>query len=288
MIPGIRRKRLTCRGLKAVRLPLLAYTLAVVPGVLCIDEVAAGDGGSVYVGLAVPVGGLDVSFDKTVDTRAANTVVPESRRGLVLQDRVSGDGLNYGAGAIAGFRLHIGDSGFYIGGQAEIDFRGGEVEGEFDGIGMSAGRNQLGEFWPDQWTYEGNRSYGLAIRLGGSPAALRPINASVYAIGGVRWLDGSFTNRFHGCLSPTPCSPAPDTPDFTSGSERRDTDLDGWMIGLGVEKAIQSRIGLRLESRYTSYKAKRWVTPFNDVGVMVPSELDARAWSVVLSLAWYL
>ena len=48
------------------------------------------------------------------------------------------------------------------------------------------------------------------------------------------------------------------------------------------------QFALRLESRYASYKAKRWVTPFNDVGVTVPSELDAHEWSVVLSLAWYL
>ena len=81
---------------------------------------------------------------------------------------------------------------------------------------------------------------------------------------------------------------APDTPNFTSGTEERNTDLDGWMIGLGVQKAIREQFALRLESRYTSYEANRWVTPFDDVGVRVPSALDADAWSLVLSLAWYL
>ena len=121
-----------------------------------------------------------------------------------------------------------------------------------------------------------------------SPPALQTMNVSVYALGGVRWLDGTFTNRFHGCLSSTPCSPAPDTPGFSSGTEERNVDLDGWMIGLGAERTMRNQLALRLESRYTLYKAKRWVVPFDDVGVLVPSELDAEQWSVTLSWAWYL
>ena len=94
MISGIHRKLVAWCGLKAGGFPMLAHILAVVLGVLCVNEAAAGESGRVYVGLALPMGSLDASFDKTVDTRAANTLVPEPRRGLVLQDTVSGDGLN--------------------------------------------------------------------------------------------------------------------------------------------------------------------------------------------------
>ena len=106
-------------------------------------------------------------------------------------------------------------------------------------------------------------------------------------MGGYRWLKGTFTNRFHGCLSPVPCSTAADTPEFTSGTEKRDTDLKGWVVGLGAEKTIGSQLALRLESRYTRDNAKRWVTRFEDVNVTVPAELKADEWSVVLGLAWY-
>ena len=84
-----------------------------------------------------------------------------------------------GAGAVAGYRHELADSGVYLAGEVDADFRGGAADGEFNGIGMSPGRNQLGEFWADQWTFEGNRSYGIAVRLGASPAALRPLHASL-------------------------------------------------------------------------------------------------------------
>ena len=252
-----------------------------------ISGTAAAENRGLYVGVVFPLGNLGASFDKTVDNRAPDTLVPEPRRGTVLQDATGDDVFSYGAGAMVGFRMPLGDSGVYLGIEAETNFRGGAAGGEFSGIGMSTGRNQLGEFWPDRWTLEGNLSYGTTLRLSSSPAALTSMNASLYVLGGVRWLEGRFTNMYFGCLSPVPCSATADTPDFVSGTEERDTDLTGWTIGVGAEQAVSSQLALRLEARYTRYGRKRWVTLFDDVGVTVPATLNAEEMGVALGLVWY-
>lgn len=281
--------RLVSRGSSSVvRNPLLVYTLAFILSVLCTGGIAAKEPRGVYVGLAVPIGGLDASFHKSVDTTSPNTLVPEPHRGMVLRDKAVGEGSIYAAGFSAGFQVALGDTGVYLGGQAEIDFGDGEVNAQFDGVGASPRRNQLGELWPDQRTYEGDRGYGLAIRLSAKPAALRSMDLRVYALAGVRWLEGALTSEFYGCTSPTPCSSAQDTPNFTLGMSERDVNLDGWMIGLGAEKAIRDQFALRFESRYTSYETKRWMSQLDDVGITFRSALEAESWDLVFSLVWYL
>ena len=50
---------------------------------------------------------------------------------------------------------------------------------------------------------------------------------------------------------------------------------------------LGEQLALRVETRYAQYDGERWATPFDDVGVIVPTALDADEISVLLNLAWY-
>ena len=236
-----------------------------------------------YVGIAVPLEQLNASFDKTVDNTDENTLVPESRKGMVFRDEDSANTSAYGIGLLAGYRASLAESSFYLSGEVDIALHGGEVEGQLAGIGESEGRNQLGESWPDHWSLAKDRSYGFTLKLGGGFGALR----NFYALAGIRRVEAQFTTRYYGCLDASPCSSAEDTPNFVSGTDSRDLDLQGWTAGLGLEKALGQQLALRAETRYTQYASEDWVTPFDDVGVTVPSVLEANEISLSLRLARY-
>ena len=257
---------------------LTAATLLVLPALSADPSpVSAGDL-SFHAGVEIPAERLGVSFDKTVDSSDPATLVPEPRRGRLLQDEDSASAAAAGIGLFGGGRMALGAGGAYLGAEVDLALHGGAVEGRLDGVGESSGRNQLGESWPDPWSFEPGRSYGLTLELGG-PQGL-------YALGGIRRMEARFETRFHGCMDPSPCSPEADTPDFVSGTDGRDLDLDGWTAGLGWEKGLQGQVSLRLEARYTRYGDQEWTTPFAEVGVTVPAVLQAGGLGLSSSLAW--
>lgn len=260
---------------------VLAMLLAL-PVTSALTNTAFAHQGRFYVGVQVPVERVDASYDKTVDNTHPDNMTP--RRGMVFHDRDSDDTFAYGIGFLAGYRipLHTED-GFYVSGEIDLAFHGGQVKGQLRGIGNSAGRNQPGESWPDRWSFEKDRSYGFTIKLGGSPGVLRSWDTSVYVLGGIRLIQAQFTNHSNGCLEPRTCSPD----EFTSGTNSRDLDYTAWTYGAGVEKMLSEHLGLRFETRYTQYNSKRWVEWFSDVGVNVPTRVDADDVGLLMSLAWY-
>lgn len=248
----------------------------------------AHEGHSFYVGVQVPVERVAASYDKTVDNTDPRYVGPEVRRGDVYNDRDSDDTFTYGIGFLIGHRIPLltKEDGFYVSGELDLAFHGGQAKGQLQGVGTSAGRNQPGESWPDRWSFEKDRSYGFTLKLGGSPGVLRSWDTSVYVLGGIRLIQAQFTNHFRGCLATTPCSP--DAPEeFTSETANRDLNYTAWTYGAGVEKMLSEHLGLRLETRYTEYNSKRWVEWFSDVGVSVPTRIDADDVGMLMSLAWY-
>ena len=257
--------------------------LLAIPPVLAQTGAAFAEDQRFYVGIAVPVEQLNASFDKTVDNTAENTLVPEPRKGMVFQDEDSANTSAYGIGLLAGYRAPLAESSFYLSGEVDIALHGGAVEGQLAGIGESSERNQLGESWPDHWSFAKDRSYGFTLRLGGGFGVLR----NLYALAGIRRVEAQFTTRYYGCLDVSPCSSAEDTPNFVSGTDSRDLDLQGWTVGLGLEKALGQQLALRAETRYTQYASEDWVTPFDDVAVTVPAVLEANEASLSLRLARY-
>lgn len=270
--------------------PLGAVTVAIlltVPGALVHTDAAFAEGRGFHIGMTVPVEYLDAFFEKIVDNTAPNTRVPEPRRGRVFQDEDSANASVYGIGLRAGYRLPLSERGLYLTGEVDITLHGGTVEGQLEGVGTSSGRNQLGESWPDRWSFGKDRSYGFTAKLGGSPGALRSSEASLYVLAGIRRIDVQFTTRFNGCLDPVPCSSDAGTPDFTSGTDSRDQSFLAWTAGIGLDRVLGEHLVFHAETRYTRYGTERWITPFNDVGVSVPAGVNAAAVSLLVSMAWY-
>lgn len=243
---------------------------------------ASANDGRFYVGVTVPVERVDASYDKTVDNTQSNN----PRRGQVFQDHDSDDTFAYGIGLLGGYRLPLAESGFYLSGEVDLAFHGGQVKGQLPGRGESPGRNQPGESWPDRWSFEKNRSYGFTLKLGGSPGVLRSWDTNIYVLGGIRLIQAQFQNHYRGCLHVVNCT-STTQPEFVSGTTSRNLDYTAWTYGAGVERMLSEHLGLRVEARYTQYNSKRWVELFNDVGVRVPTNIDADDVGVLLSLAWY-
>ncbi len=236
-----------------------------------------------YVGVTAPLEYLDVTFEKTVDNTDPNTLVPAPLAGQIFQDQDSSKSLTYGIGFVAGYHLPFPGTGFFVSAEFDLELPRGVVDGQLSGIGSSPGRNQLGESWPDQWTFEKKRSYGVSFKLGGSPGPLSFWDLRVYGLAGIRLVEAEFTTRFNGCLSPIPCS----ADEFTPGTESRTQDFKGWVAGAGVEKMLGDHIGYRAEVRRPKSGNERWTTPFQDVAVTVPASVTASGTNVSIGLTTY-
>ena len=263
---------------------MLALLLALAVISVQVNTASAHEGHLFYVGVQVPVERVDASYDKTVDNTEANN----PRRGQVFHDNDSDDTFAYGIGFLAGHRIPLltKEDGYYVSAEVDIAFHGGQAKGQLPGKGESPGRNQPGESWPDRWSFEKNRSYGFTIKLGGSPGMLRSWDTSVYVLGGIRLIQAQFQNHYRGCLSDMDCTSTAQ-PEFVSGTTSRDLDYTAWTYGAGVERMLSEHLGLRVEARYTQYNSKRWVELFSDVGVSVPTRIDADDVGMLMSLAWY-
>lgn len=236
-----------------------------------------------YVGVTAPLDYLDVTFEKTVDNTDPNTLVPAPRAGQIFQDQDSSKSLTYGVGFVAGYHLPFPGTGFFVSAEFDVELPRGTVDGRLLGAGSSPGRNQLGESWPEEWSFEKKRSYGVTFKLGGSPGPLNFWDFRVYGLAGIRLVEAEFTTRFNGCLSPTPCAAG----EFTSGTTSRDQDFKGYVVGAGVEKMLGNHIGLRAEMRRPKSGNEQWTTPFQEVGVTVPAAVTARSTNVSIGLITY-
>ena len=235
-----------------------------------------------FLRLALPTGSLGATMQKTVDNTAPNTLVPEPRRGKVYQDEVSGSALSVGIGVAAGYRVPLPQGTWFLEGDVGIARHRGKTIAQFAGAGTSPDRRQLGESWPDSWTYGKQVSYGATVRLGASPEGLRARGGGVYFLTGIRFADMRFTNHYLGCFSPEPCQR------FEGGTELRDSDSVIWVSGLGIERRLGERSSFRAEARYARHDREEWITPFDDVGVTVRSSMDASELGLTMGLVrWF-
>lgn len=264
------------RRLSAVSVTVLLILLAGMVPALAQDR-------GFYVGVTAPMEYLDVTFEKTVDNTDPNTAVPAPRAGQLFQDQDSSKSLTYGFGFVAGYHLSFPGTGFFASVEFDVELPRGTVDGRLLGAGSSPGRNQLGESWPEDWSFERKRSYGVAFKLGGSPGPLNFWDLRLYGLAGIRLVEAEFTTRFNGCLSPTPCAAG----EFTSGTNSRDQDFTGYVVGAGVEKMLGNHIGLRAEMRRPKSGNEQWTTPFQEVGVTVPAAVTARSTNVSIGLITY-
>ena len=120
---------------------------------------------SPYVGISGAMERLELFYEKTVDNTDPRNTSPS--RGQVHRADDTAAGATYGVGFLAGYRLPLGAGGTYLSPEVDLSLHGGAVSGYIEGAGLSEGRNQLGESWPEDWSFEERRSYGLTVRLGG-------------------------------------------------------------------------------------------------------------------------
>ena len=239
----------------------------------------ASDGGF-YAGVSGIAERIDASYDKTV----VNTP-PSPRGNRVFSDGDSADDWKFGHGFLAGYRLPLAKSGFFLSGEIDAKFHDVAARGRLAGAGDSDRRNQLGESWPDGWQLAKDKSYGLTLKLGFRPRFSWPGlgEASLYALAGVRRVEAEFGVDYEGCFRPAPpCTPA----EFQKGSLRRDEEFVAWTGGLGLEKPFGESLALQGEVRYTGYAAEDWLS-FDLDGIKVPAELDGDDLDFSLNLVWY-
>ena len=235
-----------------------------------------------FLRLALPTGSLGATMHKTVDNTAPNTLVPDPRRGKVYHDEVSGSALSVGIGGTAGYRVPLSRDFWFLEGDVGFALHRGKTIAQFAGAGTSSDRRQLGESWPDNWTFGKQVSYGATVRLGGSPEGLRARGGSLYFLAGVYFADMQFTSHYLGCFSPEPCL------EYSGGTEVRDSDSVIWISGLGIERRLSERVSFRAEVNYSRHDREEWTTPFDDVGVTVRSSMGASELGLTMGLVrWF-
>ena len=238
-----------------------------------------------YAGYTAAAEQFDATFSKSVDNTDPDTLVPEPRRGMVFHDQDSADAVDIAAGFVVGYRTAPGDGDAYLSTELDVMFHSGEPDGRLAGVGTSPGRNQLGENWPDTWSLDKKRSYGLTLRLGFLPDSLQSRDMSLYLLGGVRLFKARFSTSFEGCANADGCSPD----QFITGTDGRDVDPVATTWGLGLEKRFGSgeyarRIALRFEATYSQYGDESWVTDNPGVRVTVPATVEAEGIGVTVSM----
>ena len=252
---------------------------------LCLAGASLAQERGFYAGYTASAEQFDATFSKSVDNTDPDTLVPEPRRGMVFHDTSSADTVDLAVGFLAGYRALLSDGGAYLSTEIDVTFHSGEPEGQLAGVGTSPERKQLGESWPDTWSLDKKRSYGLTLRLGFEPESLQSRDMSFYLLGGVRLFKARFSTTFEGCLTAEPCSPS----EYVSGTDGRDVDPIATTWGLGLEKRFGSgdyarRIALRFEASYSRYGDESWVADFPDVRVTVPSTVEADGIGVTVSM----
>lgn len=274
--------------MNSARSPMRSFLICCVVGVLVsVAGTALAEDGRWYVGVSGTAEFLDASYDKITDNTDPRNMAGPTVKGNIFHDSDSSEETGYGFGLLGGYRLPLNDRGLYLIGEIDVTFHGGEVEGQL--LGSPRGqdvRNNYGQSWPENWFFEKDKSYGLTLKLGGSPALLTSWagdDASLYALAGVRHVETEFKIAYAGCGRVSGCTPDEDL----SGSDAYDRDFLAWVGGAGMEKMIDEHFALRGEARYTWYQSESWTSLPDEGRVRVPAELDNGDLGLSLSLVRY-
>ena len=256
------------------------YVVALfIVGAIGTVPIRAGD---FYVGASAAADRLNVLYQKVVDnTDSRNFSLNQGQR---FRDDASASKLAYNYGFLAGYKVPLSVTGVYVALEGEMLRYGGAATARLEGVGTSAGRNQLGEVWPEDWSFEKKTGYGVTGRVGaGIPFFGTWVGPSVYGLVGVRRLKAGFTSRYTGCPTAEPCT---EPSQLLSGTDSFDESFSGWTVGGGLETKVGS-LAIRGEVRLTDYSEAGRVIPFDDLFVTVPLELQPDSISFGVTLVWY-
>ena len=240
---------------------------------------ASNADGGFYAGEVATAKILNASYNKTVDNTDPKNM--STQKGNVNRAESKVEEAVNGFGHLIGYRIPLSKNGLFVSGEFDFAiYTGKRASGHILEQGSAEEPNQLGESWYEDWNFERRMSYGLTLKLGGSPGRLGSWKTSVYALGGGRRAPSQFEAYYNGCFKPEPC----EVGEYDSGAFARDRILTGWTAGIGVEKIVHGNIAIQVEGRYTSYNKEKWVASFPDLGVEVTSEManhGVSLWAIV-------
>lgn len=217
-----------------------------------------------YAGLSASAENLDVTPSRITDNTHPMNATPSSGRTFHVRD--SDDKTTSGFGILAGYTSHLNDRRLYLSTEIDLAYHSGKVRGRLEWIEDSAAREsagddpdwpQSGEGWPDDWTFEQNRSYGLTLRLGGQPdflVSMLGLDSGLYALAGIRRIEAEYSLSYEGCSASEGCPGGREDESYTQGSSRTDTDYTAWTAGLGLHTPVGDRLGMQVEMYYTNYE----------------------------------
>ena len=222
---------------------------------------AMGEG--FHLGLSASLASLDAEAIKTTDN--AHPMNATASSGQVFGARDSDDRTTSGFGILAGYTAHLNDRGLYLSGEVDLAYHGGKARGQLGWVRDSVAREragsdpdwpQSGESWPDAWTFEKDRSYGLTLRLGGRPEFLSTLlgpGAGLYLLAGIRRIETEYLVTYEGCPRAEGCPGGREDESYTRGRDRVEADYTAWTAGIGLHMPIGERLGTQVETYYTDH-----------------------------------
>ena len=249
----------------------------------CVAVATPAAGGDFYIGASGAADGLDVLYEKVIDNSSPENAT--ASRGQRLADESSAEKLTYSYGFLAGYKLPLSMTGVYLSLEADMLRHSGVAAARLAGTGASTDNNQLGEVWPEDWSFGQERSYGITGRIGtGIPLIGRGLGPSLYGLVGVRRLRAGFRSDYTGCPTATPCT---EPSEFMEGSDSFDETFSGLTYGAGIEQKL-GLISVRGEVRVTRYSNSSRVVSFDDLFVSAPLDFEPSTLSFGLALVFYL
>ena len=260
----------------------------------------------IYIGISAAAEDLDVSTFKTLDnTPDGNMTLSQ---GKIFTERDSDTKTTSGFGIVLGYQYPLHYGSLYWSGEINLAFHSGKARGRLEGTEDVAARKiyndandpdlpafsagpQVGENWPERWTFEKDRSYGVTFRLGGRPefltSALGP-DSGLYVLAGVHRVEAEYVNTSSGCFKvpPVRCT---NEEDFEASVVRTDRDYTAWILGLGVHAAVAEQVGLQVETYYMDYDSESLVQldGTGDLRVRAMHELDVEEIGLRMRLLRY-
>lgn len=260
----------------------------------------------IYIGISAAAEELDASVFKTVDnTPDGNMALSQ---GKIFTERDSDTKTGSGFGIVLGYQRPLHHGSLYWSGEINLTYHSGKARGSLEGTEDAAARKtyndandpdlpafsvgpQVGENWPERWTFEKDYSYGVTLRLGGRPefltSALGP-GAGLYVLASVRRVEAEYVNTGTGCFEVPPalCTSAEG---FGESTVRTDRDYTAWTFGLGMHAAVAEQVGLQVETYYMDYDSESLVQldGTEDLRVRAVHEPDAEEIGLRMRLLRY-
>lgn len=272
----------------------LAVALASMPGLSpAMDE-------GFYIGLSAAAENLDATFSKTTDNTHPSNATPSM--GRIFHNRDSDSKTASGFGIVAGYQRPLRYGSLYWSGEVSLSYHSGKVRGRLPWIQDASARAaggasdpdwpQSGEGWPDSWTFEKDRSYGLSLRLGGQPDFLTAAlgeRSGLYVLAAMHRVKAEFNAIYEGCSADGGCPNGMEDKFYNKGTDQVDRDYTAWTFGAGVHASVAEQMSLQAEVYHSEYDKEvvglldsRW-----EPHIEIPRELDTRETGLRVRLLRY-